>query len=179
MIPRTTTQKVAVNTVRMVSQQVVTRRPVTVYRSVPLGTSVATYAVPHGTATALAPVPEPGFREAQKREEGVRGDGVPVPRRKQGNNDDFQGDNDEPEQFKKSDTTIIPQRNMDFTQKIPAPAIAAKDFRMAGYRSVGGTQSTAARVGQWIARRTTTPPAIAAPQGPAFPAHMVAMLGEK
>ena len=57
VVPICTTRKVAVNTVRMVSQEIVTQRPVTVYRTVPMGSSLA-LGVPAAaptTTTALQP----------------------------------------------------------------------------------------------------------------------------
>jgi hypothetical protein len=59
MVPYTTTRKVAVNTVRYVSTEVTSMRPVTVMRSVPIGTATAFLPLGIGTATALQPVPEP------------------------------------------------------------------------------------------------------------------------
>ena len=61
MVPYTTTRKVAVNTVRYVTQQVVTRRPVTVWRTVPIGTTIA-YAPITNTRTVLQPTPDPVSR---------------------------------------------------------------------------------------------------------------------
>jgi hypothetical protein len=67
MEPYATTRKVAVNTVRYVAQEIVHTQPVTVWRTVPIGTTIA-YAVPsYATAasvstvpqTALAPSPDP------------------------------------------------------------------------------------------------------------------------
>ena len=62
MVAYKTTQKVAVRTVRYVDQEIVTSQPVTVMRTVPVGTRL-TYAYPsYGfipTQTALAPVAAP------------------------------------------------------------------------------------------------------------------------
>src|SRR5262249_5107505 len=41
VVPITTTRKVAINTVKMVAQEIVTQRPVVVYKTVPLGSSLA------------------------------------------------------------------------------------------------------------------------------------------
>jgi len=58
LVPHTTTRKVAIRTVRYVAQQIVTTRPVTVMRTIPIGTTVAyAYGVP--TTTALGPQPTP------------------------------------------------------------------------------------------------------------------------
>lgn len=60
MVPYTTTRKVAVNTVRYVAQQITTMRPVTVMRTVPIGSSMAF--APLGISspqTALRLAPDP------------------------------------------------------------------------------------------------------------------------
>jgi len=62
LVRHTTTRKVAIRTVRYVSQQIVTTRPVTVMRTIPIGTAVAYGYSPYygaSTATALAPQPTP------------------------------------------------------------------------------------------------------------------------
>ena len=61
MEARQTTRRVAVNTVRYVAEEVTAMRPVTVMRTVPIGTSVAFAVSPFGvgTATALAPIADP------------------------------------------------------------------------------------------------------------------------
>jgi hypothetical protein len=60
MVAYTTTRKVAVNSVRYVAQEVVHTQPVTVWRTVPIGTTIA-YAIPSYNApqTALQPTPDP------------------------------------------------------------------------------------------------------------------------
>lgn len=66
MVAHTTTRKVAVNTVRYVDEEVVATQPVTVMRTVPIGTALA-YGAPAGglvygaapTRSALAPQPDP------------------------------------------------------------------------------------------------------------------------
>ena len=58
MVATQTTRKVAVNTVKYVSEEIVTNHPVTVLRTVPIGSTIAY--LPFGaTATALAPRPDP------------------------------------------------------------------------------------------------------------------------
>src|SRR4029077_942627 len=57
VVPICTTRKVAVNTVRMVSEEIVTQRPITVFKTVPMGSSLA-LGVPAAaptTTTALQP----------------------------------------------------------------------------------------------------------------------------
>jgi hypothetical protein len=56
-----TVQKIPVNRVVMVPEEITVQRPVTVYRTVPIGTSVAWVpagSIAGGTATALGPTPE-------------------------------------------------------------------------------------------------------------------------
>lgn len=61
MVPYTTTRKVAVNTVRYVAQEVTDTHPVTVWRSVPIGSTIAYSTTPATTVseTVLAPSPDP------------------------------------------------------------------------------------------------------------------------
>lgn len=61
MVPYTTTRKVAVNTVRYVAQEIVRTHPVTVWRTVPIGSTIAYSVTPATTVTetALAPTPDP------------------------------------------------------------------------------------------------------------------------
>ena len=58
MQPYTTTRKVAINTVRYVSTNIIERHPVTVWRTIPIGSTVA-YAYPGTTTTVLGPTPDP------------------------------------------------------------------------------------------------------------------------
>jgi|GEM_PF-5908914 len=70
MVAYTASRKVAVNTVRYISEKVTTNRPVTVWRSLPIGTTVA-YAyspfVPASKTVALRPQPDPISRSAKMR----------------------------------------------------------------------------------------------------------------
>ena len=180
MVPKTTTQKVAVNTVRMVSQQVVTRRPVTVYRTVPIGSAVATYSPLNSSTTASAPAPESGRREARRENPATRSDLAPsttIPKRESPKPNELERDHFDDANFNGSSTTIIPQRETALTKKVPVPTADKTDFRLAGFRPAAGPRSTAARVGQWMARRTPAAPAQALPQGPAFPEQVVAFSG--
>jgi len=60
MVPYQTTRKVAVNTVRYVTEEVVRSQPVTVWRRVPIGTTIAYSVIPNAaTQTALQPTPDP------------------------------------------------------------------------------------------------------------------------
>lgn len=178
-VPRTITRKVPVNTVRMVREEVVTRRPVTVYHSVPMGTSVATYAPLGNTSTARAPAPNPertaNRPQTRDRERHDHRDFSPersIPRRGAEDHQDF---DDQSNRSGRPEAAIEPIPDLQITKK---PATPATDFRLAGYRSVGGVQSDVNTVGRWVARRSTKQPTRARQQGPAFPANMVAMIGE-
>ena len=62
LVPYTSTRKVAVNTVRYVDEEVVALQPVTVMKTVAVGTQVAYSYAPYitgGTQTALRPSPDP------------------------------------------------------------------------------------------------------------------------
>lgn len=62
MVPTQTTRTVAVNKVRYEAQEITATQPVTVMRTVPIGTSVAYAVTPFGapvTATALVPAADP------------------------------------------------------------------------------------------------------------------------
>lgn len=89
MVAHTTTRKVAVNTVRYVEDEVVAVQPVTVMRTVPIGTTLA-YGVPAYGApatagaphrSALAPQPDPVSAE-------------PIPRRADASDDRFRPSDD-------------------------------------------------------------------------------------
>lgn len=58
MVAHTETRKVAVNTVKYVAEEIVRNTPVTVWRTVPIGTTIA-YGGPAATTTALVPTPDP------------------------------------------------------------------------------------------------------------------------
>lgn len=68
MVPETVNKQVAVNTVRWEEETVTASRPVTVMRTVPIGTQTAFGFVPYSnsqTQTALQPVEDPNFRKAE------------------------------------------------------------------------------------------------------------------
>jgi len=70
LVPQTVTRKIAIRSVRYVAQQIVTTRPVTVMRTIPIGTTVAYGYSPYygaSTATALAPQPTPVQSGSTKR----------------------------------------------------------------------------------------------------------------
>lgn len=77
VVPITTTRRVAVNSVRMVAEEVTVKQPVTVYRTVPAGTATAfAWGIPGAapaTGTALRPSPDPvSSRTAELPREAIR-----------------------------------------------------------------------------------------------------------
>jgi hypothetical protein len=71
MEPLHTTRRVAVNRVDYIAEKITTQRAVTVFKTVPIGTSVAwvPFGSTVGTATAGLPQPDPISRHALKKEE--------------------------------------------------------------------------------------------------------------
>lgn len=79
MVAKQTTRKVAVNTVKYVSEEIVTNHPVTVYRTVPIGSAIAylpggvsaTAALPRADAisNAAAPIPPRSASSANNKYE--------------------------------------------------------------------------------------------------------------
>lgn len=70
MVQRPSTRRVAVMKTRMVAQEITVQRPVTVMKTIPIGTSIAY--VPFGsagTATAMGPQPDPISRSADSRDD--------------------------------------------------------------------------------------------------------------
>jgi hypothetical protein len=59
MEPRITTRKVAINTIRYVSQEIVQTQPVTVMRTVPIGSTFAYAVGPAGSGSTTATRPQP------------------------------------------------------------------------------------------------------------------------
>jgi hypothetical protein len=140
MVAKQTTRKVAVNTVKYVSEEVVTNHPVTVYRTVPIGSAIAW--LPGGAAatafapridpigTAAAPLPQRSASSASGSDKGA------IFKRS--------ADKKEPEDVfeEKSGGAMmtIPPRKDAFSSTVPAPA--PRSFRI----------PSAVRVSQWTPR---------------------------
>lgn len=135
MVAKQTTQKVAYNRLSYVNEEVVVNRPVTVMRTVPIGSSIAF--LPFGTtATALAPRPDPASaqgsgptRSADKNNSPYEGD-----RRKKSDDaiDSFGKDPGQTE-------IIIPRRKPDHLSNVTP---ARRPFAV----------PTAVRAAQWTPR---------------------------
>jgi hypothetical protein len=133
-----TVQKIPVNRVVMVPEEITVQRPVTVYRTVPIGTSVAWVpagSFAGGTATALGPTPDRlgkairrDIRDAERIgekegfKEGKRYERDKIERQQGG--DGFDGAPRGPDQH--SQMTPIPQRTSDnsgsqqLSQRVPS-----------------------------------------------------------
>ncbi|GAB4145512.1 MAG: hypothetical protein Tsb009_17670 [Planctomycetaceae bacterium] len=157
MQPYTTTRKVAVNTVRYVSRKVVQRHPVTVWRTVPIGSTIA-YSTPYGTATALAPTPDPigtakrntPNRTANSQDSKFNRAGTSQPEKK------FERKSSEGESGKKIDFGI---RGSSYQ---PARKTGSKKFVAVSRRA-----PSIVRAGRWM---TTRRRIVQSQTGPALPA---------
>ncbi len=159
LIPHTATRKVAVNTVRYVTEVVTAMRPVTVMRTVPIGSRVA-YApfIGGATQTALQPIPdrigrsEPTKRTANRRD-AEPGSASPKER--------FQR---EPTNFRDSDTGHgdVDKRRSSMVTPNPHSAIEKNPQVRTGEGRLRAEEDwhvvtipTAVRVHRWTARNRT------------------------
>ena len=166
VVPVTTTRKVAVNTVRMVAQEIVTQRPVTVYKTVPFGSSLA-QGVPAAaptTQTALQPVPDSQPTAILPRNS--KGSSAPerISKAPQSMNDE--GDSF-PERGTNSGDSRSTRKNTDQSQgALQRPAAPAEaDLPVDGTDdNLEITSKSGRPLGRWVARRK--PKTL---EGPAFP----------
>jgi hypothetical protein len=167
MVPITTTRKVAVNTVKMVAQEIVTQRPVTVFKTVPLGSSLA-FGVPAAaptTTTALQPTPSSEATAILPRNSSKAAS--PVTKQPSSLNNSLNNEDDE-DAFNRSSNSrgSKTSRKTDPENgaiKVPAstdedvaPASAADDEEIAAADS--------RPIGRWVARKKSK-----TVSGPAFP----------
>lgn len=150
MVPYQTTRKVAVNKVRYVDQKVTAMRPVTVMRSVPIGTRM-TYGTPviGGTRTTLAPVP----------------DSVGGSRNANNGRTDRTAERNDP--FESNDETVIPGRQ--FRRQPVDSSLREGDARRSSYeapvikepkRTPSAVQPKAPQASPTVAGRTNSVPSI-------------------
>ncbi len=152
MVPYTTTRKVAVNTVRYVAREVVTNHPVTVWRTVPIGTRMA-YAVP-ATSTALRPTPDP------------------VSRSRTANSQDnkFQNNTNDATKKYERDSSRLDSGKLDglglrrSANERPATATHRLSSKLAGYVPQPRSVPSIVRTSRWVARRNAGNPR--SPAGP-------------
>ncbi|MGE3315554.1 MAG: hypothetical protein AB7O26_10600 [Planctomycetaceae bacterium] len=136
MVAKHSTRKVAVNTVRYVSEEVVTKHPVTVYRTVPIGSALA-FAPGGFSATASAPRPD-----------SISNAGAPIPSRSaSSNNNKYEKDKNLPRDDKGDDAfeneskgtmLTIPPRKDALSNNVSSP----RSFRI----------PSAVRVAHWTPR---------------------------
>jgi hypothetical protein len=167
VVPICTTRKVAVNTVRMVSQEIVTQRPVTVFKTVPIGSSLAlgAPAPAPSTTTALQPTND-SERIAIKPKNGGKST---TPGRTAKNIPSNLNDDDE-DAFERNDNNSgnsKPPRSSSIKmppatngEVIPATGVAAEEEIVKAERPIG----------RWVARKKTNSKAVdGLVDGPAFP----------
>jgi hypothetical protein len=162
MVPITTTRKVAVNTVKMVAQEIVTQRPVTVFRTVPMGSSLA-FGIPAGapttTTTALQPTPnsEATAILPKNRDKG------PSPERISKRPDPLDREDEDGDTFDRSGSGDSKKKSSQNSIKVPvstdeeiAPAAATEEAEIAANEN--------RPIGRWVARKKAK-----SASGPAFP----------
>ena len=162
MVAYRTTRRVAVNTVKMVPQKMTVMRPVTVMRTIPIGTSVA-YAYPGyggttatafgtpipSTSTALAPTPDPISARPRTANRLKKNEGF-----KRSNNadfDEFNNNNDVPGQ---KSGFVIPQRKSK-----PTPRSASRRANSRINLAASSRHTSSSGSSGWKARRSATPKA--------------------
>ncbi len=153
MEPRTTTRKVAVNKVKYVSREITVQRPVTVMRTVPIGSAIAYAPFGTPTATALAPSPDPIS---------ARSSNTPT-RTAEGNAPTYNGGSDGA--YKRTDNpnnSMFPQdsggtnvNRSSYEQVVPQRSdVPAQDPQASRSKTVEPTVRvpSAVRVGRWVGR---------------------------
>lgn len=172
MVPYTTTKKVAVNTVRYVAEEVTTTQPVTVMRTVPIGTSVAYINTPYGVATALNPLPDPvsASRTADSRNSTYDGASEPEKFKRGASARPFE------DEFGPSPETAVPRKDTTFYRSGAVRPVAAHSSRNDGLVEIRPRQRQARRVppalrvSRWSAARDSqsgsTGPVLASPGMP-------------
>ena len=157
LVPHTTTRKVAVNTVKYVDQEVVAMKPVTVMRTVPIGTRTAFLYSPSttiGPQTALRPMPDPISNAKSNKNS---------PERISNSTDKFDrnGDAFAPKREAKNDnsTMVIPLRESSLGAPIrpdKSRLESRKGHQSVARHFISGSAPSFVRVSGWRARRKTT-----------------------
>lgn len=145
MVATQTTRRVAMNTVAYKDEEVTVMKPVTVMRTVPIGSAMAFGPLPYtGPRTVYgAPTPDP----------------ISAPRSVDRLN------NADPNKFERSREATAPATNGKTSLRVPLeeviPARGTTVSNAAADETVIPVRSTpsAVRVGQWVARSTSEPPA--------------------
>jgi len=167
VVPICTTRKVAVNTVRMVCEEIVTKRPVTVFKTVPMGSSLAlgvpataptttTALQPTNDSTPIAIKPKNADKSTatERTAKNVRSDLEDSDENAFERNDNNSGGSKSP----KSGSIKVPATK---SHVMPASGVAAEEEEIV----------TAERpIGRWVARKKTKANAAdSVVEGPAFP----------
>ena len=154
MVPYTTTKKVAVNTVRYVEEEVVAMKPITVMRTVPIGTSLSYAVTPYGssTQTALRPTPDPV--SAAPRDDSRTADS-----RNDKNRDAFENNSSDGQRIKARGSSLSrpldesrndsEYRSDSRAQTVPSPApahVAQKTFRTPSVVQVSAWKATRSHI---------------------------------
>jgi hypothetical protein len=160
MVAQTTTRKVAVNSVRYVAEEVTTMRPVTVMRTVPIGTSVAYAISPFGPRSALLPTPDP-LGDPRRTADGRYEENALGPQGYRRESTNFDNGKGEP----------IPARRSSLTAPESSETLRpiAPTARTEPLPSASPVPSVV-RVGRWSSARSTVPATSVAPVlgGPAL-----------
>jgi hypothetical protein len=164
MVPITTTRKVAVNTVKMVAQEIVTQRPVTVFKTVPLGSSLA-FGVPAAaptTTTALQPTPSSDATAIMPKNSSKAAS--PITKNPSSLNSE---DDEEPFNSRSSNSrgSKTPKKTDPENGAIKVPAATDDEVAPASASEEEEIASTDSRpIGRWVARKKTK-----SVSGPSFP----------
>ncbi|MFN0053645.1 MAG: hypothetical protein ACKV0T_15810 [Planctomycetales bacterium] len=173
VVPTTTTRKVAVNSVRMVAEEIVTKRPVTVMKTIPWGGAYAMGApagAPTTTTAALQPTPDPKTSATRIMPKEETTAAAPAKERPPRNlpdaltEDEAPGNDAESTRDADSSKSNIRRNGQGSIQRPAAPASKGTTLISASGRPLG----------QWVARKKSPPAPAATPVGPAFPEMVIA-----
>jgi hypothetical protein len=167
MVPITTTRKVAVNTVKMIAQEIVTQRPITVFKTVPMGSSLA-FGIPAAaptTTTAMQPTPSSDATAIMPKNSGKG----PSPERISKNPASLNADDEDGDAFENrssnSRDSKAPRKTNPSQGAIKVPAATDDEVAPASAsdeEEIAGKDSRP--IGRWVARKKTM-----SVSGPAFP----------
>ena len=178
----TSSRKVAVNTVRMVAQEITVQQPVTVMKTVPVTTTAYAWGYPGmvggtATATAIAPIPDPGVSTAIRPRTVIEARGPtpanPTPAAPARSAKLPESLNEGADDFKTNNGAAAPPKTSSraprtFDDEGSVPVEDARPERsVTSEAQVAMKVPTAMRVGRWTARRTARP-TTSPDQGPAL-----------
>jgi hypothetical protein len=160
VVPVCTTRKVAVNTVRMVCEEIVTKRPVTVFKTVPMGSSLALGVPAAAPTTTTALQPTDNSTPVAIKPKNADKSGAPERTAKKTPSDMEDSDEDAFERRPpKSGSIKVPAKNRNV---IPASGVSADDEEF--------VKAEPRPIGRWVARKKTKSNAAdSVVEGPVFP----------